>query len=165
MTDSLPAVDLYSADAGVGKTYEDLLARDDITAIIIGLSILAQPAYIRLALDAGKHVFSEKPVAPDVYGALQLIKHYRSLRAAASPSSPPVSAPSGSTEGEGGQDIFEAPTWGIAENLRFYEAYQFAAGAVQSKLGKITGFVVRLFMMIKPGKQNKLRRQLKSCCR
>jgi len=36
-------VDLYSDDSGSGNTYHDLLVRYDIHAVIIALTILAQP--------------------------------------------------------------------------------------------------------------------------
>lgn len=50
-------VDLYSDDSGSGKTYHDLLLRDDIHAVIIALPIMSQPEYIEAALAAGKHVY------------------------------------------------------------------------------------------------------------
>lgn len=71
-------VDLYSDDAGAGKTYHDLLLREDIQAVIIALPILSQPEYIEAALAAGKHVLSEKPIAGDLKRAENLIKYYKS---------------------------------------------------------------------------------------
>lgn len=71
-------VDLYSDDAGVGKTYHDLLLREDIHSVIIALPILSQPEYIEAALAAGKHVLSEKPIAGDLKRAEALIKYYKS---------------------------------------------------------------------------------------
>ncbi len=71
-------VDLYSDDAGAGKTYHDLLLRDDIHGVIIALPILSQPEYIEAALAAGKHVLSEKPIAGDLKRAENLIKYYKS---------------------------------------------------------------------------------------
>jgi predicted dehydrogenase len=71
-------VDLYSDDVGVGKTYHDLLLREDIQAVIIALPILSQPEFIEAALAAGKHVLSEKPIAGDLKRADSLIKYYKS---------------------------------------------------------------------------------------
>src|SRR5258708_29016971 len=41
-----------------------LLARDDVDAVDIILPIAVQPAAVETALKAGKHVISDKPVAP-----------------------------------------------------------------------------------------------------
>jgi predicted dehydrogenase len=71
-------VALYSDDAGSGKTYHDLLLREDIHGVIIALPILTQPEYIEAALAAGKHVLSEKPIAEDLKRAESLIKYYKS---------------------------------------------------------------------------------------
>ena len=60
------AVDLYSDDS---QPLDALLARDDISAVIIALPITAQPAVITKALAAGKHVLAEKPIAKDVASA------------------------------------------------------------------------------------------------
>lgn len=54
---------------GTVDTYTDLsalLARPDIEAVDILLPIDVMPAVVQQALRAGKHVVSEKPVAPDV---------------------------------------------------------------------------------------------------
>lgn len=48
---------LYSDDSGTGKSYADLLARNDIHAVIVALPILVQPELIKQALLAGKHVY------------------------------------------------------------------------------------------------------------
>ncbi|PPQ79005.1 hypothetical protein CVT25_002314 [Psilocybe cyanescens] len=53
-----------------------LLARSDITAVIIALPITLQPSIVVKALAAGKHVISEKPVSPDVKQGLDLISTY-----------------------------------------------------------------------------------------
>jgi len=54
-----------------------LLARVDITAVIVVLPITLQPSIVLKALAAGKHVLSEKPVAPDVEQGHNLISTYR----------------------------------------------------------------------------------------
>lgn len=67
---------IYSDDNEPGSTLDALLARSDIDAVIIALPITTQPAIIIKCLRAGKHVLSEKPVAPDVKSGLSLIATY-----------------------------------------------------------------------------------------
>ncbi len=91
-------------------TYTDstaLLARDDIDAVDIILPISVQPAAIEAALKAGKHVLSEKPVAPDVATGQQLLRN------------------AGKLTHDAGR------VWMIAENYRFEEAYQAAGQAIR----------------------------------
>ncbi|KAI4866735.1 oxidoreductase family protein [Hypoxylon rubiginosum] len=116
-------VDLYSSDAGAGKSYEDILKRDDITGVILALPIVDQPAYIEKALAAGKHVLAEKPLAKDVATALALIEYYKRVSAET------------------------AASFAVAENFRFTPSYLYAAEEVK-KLGKVTGFVVRVSFMM-----------------
>jgi len=60
-------VDAYfDSPKSPSKSLDDLLQRKDIHAVIIALPILVQPAIIKKALSAGKHVLSEKPIATDV---------------------------------------------------------------------------------------------------
>ncbi|KAF4976828.1 hypothetical protein FZEAL_6569 [Fusarium zealandicum] len=112
--------DLYSADSGPGKSYDDLLARDDIAAVILALPIPSQPAHIEAALAAGKHVLAEKPLAPSVDAGKKLIDYYR--------------------------DVAESKgvTFAIAENFRFKPVFEYAA-AEAAKLGKVEHFSVRVF--------------------
>ncbi|CAG7850410.1 SubName: Full=Uncharacterized protein {ECO:0000313/EMBL:CCA69637.1} [Serendipita indica DSM 11827] len=65
--------DLYH-DAG--QNLDALLARTDIQAVIIVLPINQQPSIVLKALEAGKHVISEKPIAPTVKEGVKLIKMY-----------------------------------------------------------------------------------------
>lgn len=116
---------MYSSDSGAGKAYEDLLKRDDITAVIIALPIVDQPEYIEAALAAGKHVLAEKPIAKDVARGKQLIEYYNNL-----------------TTGNG-------VTFAIAENFRFNPSFAYA-GEQAKKLGKVTHFSVRVMYKIKP---------------
>jgi predicted dehydrogenase len=72
----------YDVDAVAGTTNEKtgldaLLARSDISAVLVVLPITLQPEIVRKALKAGKHVLSEKPVAPDVKSGLEIIGEYR----------------------------------------------------------------------------------------
>ncbi|KAI9694072.1 MAG: hypothetical protein M1822_003343 [Bathelium mastoideum] len=119
-------VDLYSEDAGTGKGYKDLLQRPDVQAVIIALPIVTQPSYIREALQAGKHVLAEKPIAKDVATATELLDWYR-------------------------QNIDTSKvTWCVAENYRFFDSIAFAGEQVK-KLGRVLGFNVRVQSMVKPG--------------
>ncbi|MCC7448988.1 MAG: Gfo/Idh/MocA family oxidoreductase [Anaerolineae bacterium] len=97
---------------GKVDTYTDLaalLARDDIEAVDILLPIDTMPAVVEQALQAGKHVISEKPVAPDVAAGRALL--------AAQPSD---------------------KVWMVAENFRYEEAFLEAAGEVQrGAIGKL----------------------------
>jgi predicted dehydrogenase len=52
----------YAADAT--DDLESLLMRDDIDAFDVAAPIGVMPALLRKALASGKHVFSEKPIAP-----------------------------------------------------------------------------------------------------
>jgi len=120
------SVDIYSEDSGAGKSYKDLLERKDIDAVIIALPILNQPEYIREALTAGKHVFSEKPVAENLDAAVDLIKWYHS------------------------NVDTKKVTWGVAENFRYLNSFDYAAEQV-AKLGKILNFRVRMQTMVEQG--------------
>ncbi|KAM0550801.1 hypothetical protein ACHAPJ_008664 [Fusarium lateritium] len=110
--------DLYSVDSGSGKSLDDLLARDDIEAVIIALPIPSQPEHIKAALAAGKHVLAEKPVAPTVAQGKKLLDYHRGL---------------------GGKATFS-----IAENFRFKPSFDYAATEA-AKLGKLQHFSVRVF--------------------
>lgn len=88
--------------------YDDLdavLARDDVDAVNIVLPIPQLPDAVRRALDAGKHVISEKPVAPDVATGRALLEHYAS---------------------------HADRVWMVAENYRYEPTYLRAAEIVAS---------------------------------
>jgi predicted dehydrogenase len=112
---------LYSADSGSGKSLDDLLARDDIDAVIIALPIPSQPEYIQAALAAGKHVLAEKPIAPSVADANKLIEYYHGLQGKA--------------------------TFSIAENFRYKPCFEYAASEA-AKLGALQHFSVRVFFFM-----------------
>ncbi|KAM5353626.1 hypothetical protein ACJ41O_000276 [Fusarium nematophilum] len=114
------APDLYSADSGPGKSYDDLLARDDISAVIIALPIPSQPPHIEAALAAGKHVLAEKPLAPTVDAGRKLIDFYHGVKTT------------------------KNVTFSVAENFRVKPLFEHAA-AEAAKLGKVEHFSVRLF--------------------
>jgi len=89
------------------------------------LPIPAQPAFIKQALLAGKHVLSEKPIAPTLAAAEELIAWYRS------------SLP-GST------------IWAVAENFRYLATFRYGGEQVK-ELGRVLGLRVRMGQMVKPG--------------
>ncbi|MCZ7540414.1 MAG: Gfo/Idh/MocA family oxidoreductase [Anaerolineae bacterium] len=64
------------APAAASDDLDAVLARDDVEAVNIVLPIPQLPDAVRRALEAGKHVISEKPVAPDVATGRALLDHY-----------------------------------------------------------------------------------------
>ncbi|KAI1389417.1 NAD(P)-binding protein [Hypoxylon trugodes] len=122
-SDAASSVDLYSSDSGEGKSYEDILKREDITGVVLALPIIDQPDYIKKALAAGKHVLAEKPIAKDIATAIELIEYYMRTSAETNAS------------------------LAIAENFRFYPKWNYAAEEIK-KLGKVTGFVINVVSMM-----------------
>lgn len=92
-------------DADLYTDLDALLARRDIEAVDIVLPIHAQAEMIPAALAAGKHVLSEKPIAPDIKTARQLLATYAPRR--------------------------ESIVWMVGENWRYEDAYMRAAALVQ----------------------------------
>lgn len=95
------------------------MARDDIVGVLIALPIKTQPEFVRAALEAGKHVFAEKPVGPDVETAQKLISWYHGVAKE------------------------KKVTWSVAEQFRFLPKYVWAAEQARG-LGKVIGFNFRL---------------------
>ncbi|OJJ65063.1 hypothetical protein ASPSYDRAFT_39863 [Aspergillus sydowii CBS 593.65] len=130
LAEGLENVELYSDDSGPGKAYADLLKREDIGAVILALPIPAQPAYIKQALAAGKHVLSEKPIAKDLATAQDLLSWYNN-----------------------GANVDKSKTfWGVAENYRFIRKWVQTAAEVQ-KLGGVKTF--RLVLRVNVGTEGK----------
>lgn len=125
ITKSGPAPELYSADAGSGRTYHDLLLREDVSAVIIALPITSQPEFIEAALAAGKHVLAEKPIAKDVAAGRKLIDYYTNI----------------STE--------KGVTLAIAENFRFTPLFVYARDEA-AKLGRVTHFNIKIMSLMQP---------------
>lgn len=97
------AVDIYHDMAA-------LLAREDLDAVDIVLPIAVTPAAIEMALKAGKHVISEKPMAPTVEEGRRLLELY-----------------AGSSN----------KIWMVAENWRYAGAVQRAKDALdQGDIGR-----------------------------
>ena len=126
----LPAVPSVYHDADPHANLDALLARTDIAAVVIALPITLQPTIVRKALAAGKHVLSEKPVAPDVAGGITLINDYNTKYKS------------------------KGLIWRVAENYEVEPAYQAAAKVIKDgKIGKVAFFNARVVNYIE--KSNK----------
>ncbi|KAK1759840.1 hypothetical protein QBC47DRAFT_373165 [Echria macrotheca] len=127
---SSSSVDVYFDTPAVeGKSLDDLLKREDIEAVVVVLPIPAQPGVIRRAVEAGKHVLSEKPVAKDVEAARGLVSWY---------------------EGEKRGEL-----WAVAENWRYLESLEVAAAKVwelvTKREGRVTSFRLERFGFVAEG--------------
>ena len=101
------------------SSLEDLLAREDIHAVIIAVPLFVQSELIRKALAAGKHVLSEKPIAEDVKTAETLIEWYRCAQ--------------------------RKEIWSVAENFRYLPGVMLASDALRSIGGTVTSFYLELY--------------------
>lgn len=108
----------YDNPATPRYALSDLLAREDIHAVIIAVPLFLQSTLIKQALAAGKHVLSEKPIAEDVETAQDLIRWYR---------------------GEGRKEI-----WSVAENFRFLPGIRLGADKIRSIGGTVVTFSMNL---------------------
>ncbi|KAG9307907.1 hypothetical protein JVU11DRAFT_12951 [Chiua virens] len=107
-------------DGEPSSNLDALLARPDISTIIVALPIALQPHIVLKALGAGKHVISEKPVAPDVASGLKLIATYEAEY-----------KPKGLV-------------WRVAENWEVEPAFVIAAQAIRAgKIGKVVFYSLR----------------------
>ena len=119
---SLPDV-YHDEDSAV--SLDVLFGRSDVQAVIVVLPITVQPAIILKALAAGKHVLSEKPVAPDVNKGRALIHEYESKY-----------KPKGLV-------------WRVAENFEAEPGFQAAQRIIrEGKLGKLVYFSARAYNWI-----------------
>ncbi|KAJ7091565.1 oxidoreductase family protein [Mycena belliarum] len=110
-----PAPAIYH-DGDPSMDLDALLARTDITAVAVVLPITLQPSIILKALAAGKHVLSEKPVAPDVAGGISLIKTYD-------------------------EKYRKNLVWRVAENFEAEPGFRAAGEAIAAgKIGKVVFF-------------------------
>ena len=111
--------DVYH-DGDPAASLDVLLARSDLDAVIVVLPITVQPGVILKALAAGKHVLSEKPVAPDVERGRALIREYEAKY-----------KPKGLI-------------WRVAENFEAEPGYHAARKIIQDgRIGKVTFFNAR----------------------
>ena len=104
-------------DGDASANLDELLARQDITGILIALPISVQPSIVLKSLAAGKHVLSEKPVAPDIKKGLELINTYYHLYK------------------------YKDLVWRVAENYEAEPGYRAAADVIRSgKIGRVIFF-------------------------
>ncbi|KIK67859.1 hypothetical protein GYMLUDRAFT_36656 [Collybiopsis luxurians FD-317 M1] len=104
---------------------DTLLSRSDIAAVIIALPITVQPNIVLKCLSAGKHILSEKPVAPDVAHGIQLIQEAE-----------PICKE-------------HNLVWRVAENYEAEPAYRAARDAIQAgKIGNVIFFKASVFNYI-----------------
>ena len=104
-------------DGDASANLDVLLARQDITGILIALPITVQPSIVLKSLAAGKHVLSEKPVAPDVKKGLEIIGIYNQLY----------------------KD--KGLVWRVAEDFEAEPGYRAAAAAIRfGKIGRVIFF-------------------------
>lgn len=109
----------FDAPSATGCSLEDLLAREDIHAVIIALPIPVQSAIIKKAIAAGKHVLSEKPIAQDVETAIDLLSWYKTKK--------------------------RRELWSVGENFRFMDQMNFGADQLRKLEGEVVTFSVRLY--------------------
>ncbi len=100
--------DLLSNSPWVTTDLAALLVRPDVDAVDVVLPIGAMPDVVAAALAGGKHLISEKPIAPDLVGAGRLLDAY-----AAS------------------QTRFPGQVWMVGENWRYEPAFIQAAELVR----------------------------------
>ena len=104
-------------DGDASANLDALLARQDITGVLVALPICVQQSIVLKSLAAGKHVLSEKPVAPDVEKGLGTISTYNQLY----------------------KD--KGLVWRVAENFEAEPGYRAAAAAIRSgKIGRVIYF-------------------------
>lgn len=97
---------VYFGEAGLSK----LLAREDVHYVSMALPIGVQPKIILMALAAGKHVLSEKAIAPNVKIGRELLHEY--------------------------EEKYSHLLWSVAENYRFEAGFLEAKNQVHL-LGRI----------------------------
>jgi len=56
------------------KAYLQLLENKDVDAVLISSPAYTHPWFLEAAVDAGKHVYCEKPVAPDIAGCKKVLQ-------------------------------------------------------------------------------------------
>ena len=104
--------------------FDALLHRDDVEAIDIVLPILAQPGYVERALASGKHVLSEKPIAPESKTARSLLAKY----------------------------VDKEQVWMVGENYRYEAAYVKASELIaDGVIGRVLMCDWVIYASIRPG--------------
>jgi predicted dehydrogenase len=129
----------YDSPATENKSLDVLLAREDISSVVIALPILNQPGVVKKALKAGKHVLSEKPIADDIKGAQDLLAFYDGLGA-------------------------NKPLWAVAENFRYMESLRYAAERVTEIGGSLTTFRLQRYGAMSPDNKYLNTECMSPCC-
>lgn len=62
------------------NAYKQLLQNKEIDAVLISTTAYAHPFIFEAAVAAGKHVYCEKPSAPDVFGTLQMLNAAKGIK-------------------------------------------------------------------------------------
>ena len=62
------------------NAYKQLLKLKEVDAVVIATPAYAHPFIFEAAVKAHKHVYCEKPAAPDVYGTLQMMKAAKGVK-------------------------------------------------------------------------------------
>ena len=70
---SLPAISPTYVYKG-SKAYMKLISNKDVDAVLISTPAYAHPFILEAAVDGGKHVYCEKPVAPDTEGCKKVLQ-------------------------------------------------------------------------------------------
>lgn len=113
----------YDSPSRPNHSLEDLLSREDIKAVIICLPIMVQPDVIKKAMQAGKHVLSEKPIGPDMRTSRGLIAAHGSM---------------------------PTPTlWGVGENVRFLEAVSHGCRKLKETGGDVVTFSLNFYTSVR----------------
>ena len=122
------AIQLHCPAFGGEEELDMLITqRPDIDAYIVALPLDVQPTIVLRLLKAGKHVLSEKPIAPTVAIAKQLINEYQTLISSSTRSS---------------------VIWSVAENYRYKPAIQKVAEIVQQSSSSSNGIGEILLMQV-----------------
>lgn len=117
-----------AADVSAYDDLAALLARPDLDAVAVVLPIDQLPEAVEAALAAGKHVLSEKPIAPDVATAQRLVDRYAS---------------------------YPGQVWMVGENWRYEAAFERAAEMVAAgAIGRVLTVNWNIHIAMLPG-QNK----------
>lgn len=62
------------------NAYKQLLKLKEVDAVVIATPAYAHPFIFEAAVKAHKHVYCEKPAAPDVYGTMQMMKAAKGVK-------------------------------------------------------------------------------------
>ncbi|KAJ3149713.1 hypothetical protein HDU86_006890 [Geranomyces michiganensis] len=114
-----------------------LLADPEIDVVVIALPVGAQEAVVKRALQSGKHVLSEKPVAGTAAAARELVDWYATTTA--------------DYKQNNNNNNSARPVWLVAENWRAEEAVKHAATLVRTRgRGRVRTFALSCLLETKP---------------